>query len=360
MTYEDVAATDSVPAGPYYTLSCLPSLGDVAVVRTAVTVHKLLIPQTFLETRRDTIQLENAVSTISQEYVLEFTSEYGMPEILHPELPGPEDPIVEFHEGTVDMDLFSLISAPNPAKVKTETRPHATREVPLLTTTANRVIDMKDMTGASGSSGTPSTVEKSPLDFSNEDPPPLITESGSKCTTQGAEEGSCRLPPLIEYPQREITGFHRNRDGYHCLRTCDQEIPVHTKGVSDPDSLACSRKAIVTEDSDYEKSTSFTSMFGSLGSIYQPGWGVTNNCRLDTPVAFQDMADHIVPPGYFSKLRHLPNDEFLNQYNTPLTWQVAMGSQLRLQFEQETKLLKKAVAQVARRDQRIEAREKHI
>nr|GFB71107.1 hypothetical protein [Tanacetum cinerariifolium] len=256
-----------------------------------------------------------------------------------------------------DMDLFSLISAPNPAKVKTETRPHATRKVPLLTTTANRVIDMKDMTGASGSSGTPYTVEKSPLDFSNEDPPPLITKS--------AEEGSCRLPPLIEYPQGEITGFHRNRDGYHCLRTCDQKIPVHTNGVSDPDSLAyvklwpapkqdvsqCSRKAVVTEDSDYEKSTSFTSMFGSLGSIYQPGWGVTNNCHLDTPVAFQDMADHIVPPGYFSKLRHLPNDEFLNQYNTPLTRKVAMGSQLRLRFEQETKLLKKAVAQVARRDQ---------
>nr|GEV90394.1 hypothetical protein [Tanacetum cinerariifolium] len=37
---------------------------------------------------RDTIQLENAVSTISQEYLLEFTSEYGIPESLHPELSG--------------------------------------------------------------------------------------------------------------------------------------------------------------------------------------------------------------------------------------------------------------------------------
>nr|GFA31055.1 hypothetical protein [Tanacetum cinerariifolium] len=126
---------------------------------------------------RDTIQLENAVSTISQEYLLEFTSEYGIPESLHPELPGPEDPIVEFPEGKVDMDLFSLINAPNHAKVKTRTRPRAAHEVPLLTATANRVIDMEDMTEASGSSGTPFTVEKSPLDFSNKDPPPLITES---------------------------------------------------------------------------------------------------------------------------------------------------------------------------------------
>nr|GFC93230.1 hypothetical protein [Tanacetum cinerariifolium] len=39
---------------------------------------------------RDTIQLENVVSTISQEYLLKFTSEYGIPKSLHPELPGPE------------------------------------------------------------------------------------------------------------------------------------------------------------------------------------------------------------------------------------------------------------------------------
>nr|GEV35812.1 hypothetical protein [Tanacetum cinerariifolium] len=88
--------------------------------------------------------------------------------------------------------------------------------------------------------------------------------------------------------------------------------------------------------------------------------GVTNNCRLDTLAMCQDMVDHIVPPGYFSKLRHLPNDEFLNQYNTILARQVAVGSQLRLRFEQETKLLKKVVAQVARWDKRIEAREKYI
>ncbi|GJV81022.1 hypothetical protein Tco_1516892, partial [Tanacetum coccineum] len=34
----------------------------------------------------DTIQLEDAVSTISQEYLLEFLSEYFIPENLHPEL----------------------------------------------------------------------------------------------------------------------------------------------------------------------------------------------------------------------------------------------------------------------------------
>ncbi|GJR74982.1 gypsy type transposase [Tanacetum coccineum] len=268
----------------------------------------------------DAIQLEDVVSTISQEYLLEFTSEYGIPKSLHPELPGSEEPIMEFTEGKVGvytkffefanfripisqflfdilghyqihlsqlsvigaakvshfeincrvlniiptlnlfrvfyvpsynsgwmsfskrpgkntaqcytkpldslknwnnrffwvderifptvvewrtnapkdempstdsysaadvtalnthhMDLFNLISAPNPTKVKTGTRPRAAQEVPLLTATVSRVIDMEDTTVMSGSLGTPSALEKSPLDFANENPPPLITKRG--------------------------------------------------------------------------------------------------------------------------------------------------------------------------------------
>nr|GEW71542.1 hypothetical protein [Tanacetum cinerariifolium] len=75
------------------------------------------------------------------------------------------------------MDLFSLISALNPAKVKTETRPRAAHEVPLLTATANRVIDMEGTVRASESYGMPSTLKKSPLDFANKDPPQMIAES---------------------------------------------------------------------------------------------------------------------------------------------------------------------------------------
>nr|GEZ66952.1 transposase (putative), gypsy type [Tanacetum cinerariifolium] len=45
--------------------------------------------------------LEDTVSTISHEYLLEFTSEYGIPESLHLELLGLEEPIVEFLEGKV-------------------------------------------------------------------------------------------------------------------------------------------------------------------------------------------------------------------------------------------------------------------
>ncbi|GJZ39265.1 hypothetical protein Tco_0585828 [Tanacetum coccineum] len=92
----------------------------------------------------------------------------------------------------------------------------------------------------------------------------------------------------------------------------------------------------LVESPESGKSASFLSMDGSPGDIYQPKWGVTNNCRLDTPDVCKDT------------------------YNVNLARQVAMGSQLRLRFEQETRLLKKATAKIARRDQRIQAREEKI
>nr|GEV07616.1 hypothetical protein [Tanacetum cinerariifolium] len=101
------------------------------------------------------------------------------------------------------------------------------------------------------------------------------------------------------------------------------------------------------------ENTSFASAVGSPESIYRPEWGIANGSMLDTPEACQDLVDHVAPPGYFSELCRLRNDDFLRQYNINLARLVAMGSQLRLRFEQEAKLLKKSVAQVARQDKRI-------
>ncbi|GKD49050.1 hypothetical protein Tco_1278026 [Tanacetum coccineum] len=493
---------------------------------------------------RDTIQLEDAVSTISLEYMREFASEYYIPEDLHPELPGPKDTIVDFPVGKVghfqihisqlsvlgvakvshfeincrvlniiptlnlfrvfyvpsynsgwmsfskrpgratpqcytkpldsvknwnnrffwvderifptvmewrsdapkdkmppadsysaanvatldthrapiqkqpetllclvglsrnyflrddmyptflyddgrDIDLFNLISTPNPTKVKTETRPRAVHEVPLLTANANCVIDMGDTIAASRSSETPSVVEKSPLDFASEDPPPMITGKGEtedqvpavvsqeapstenavttkvipelnlekEATAMGPlvnkrrrkrdqSETKANAPPKVLRKDHASVCLVQNTRGGKSLAAMGlgADPPSYTSTMKDTPA-ALQNKATVAKDPDSEKSTSFTSIGGLPGSIYQPGWGVTNNCRLDTPNAFQDMVDHIVPPGYFSVLRHLPNDDFLSQYNINMAQQLAMGSQLRLRFEQEAKLLKNAVAQ---------------
>ncbi|GJT89564.1 hypothetical protein Tco_1078409 [Tanacetum coccineum] len=301
---------------------------------------------------RDTIQLEDAVSTISGEYLLEFTSEYGIPEGLHPELPGPEDTIVDFPEGKVEMDLFNLINSPNPAKVKTGTRPHAAYEVPLLTATASRVIEIEDPVATSTSSETSSVMEKSPLDFVSEDLPPMITNKGetedqapavasqevpSTENTATAEfvlelklekETTAKEPPVNKRRRKRDQSAVEGNAPPKVLRKDHASIhPAQdTCGGKSLAAIRSSKIAAVVADPDSEN-TSFTSMARSLGSIYQPRWGVTNGCHLDTSGACQ---------------------------------QVAMGSQLRLRFEREAKLLKKYVAQVARRDQRIQARENKI
>nr|GFC78214.1 hypothetical protein [Tanacetum cinerariifolium] len=123
--------------------------------------------------------------------------------------------------------------------------------------------------------------------------------------------------------------------------------------VSDPDPLAfagapshppvvaqSSQGVTVAEDPGSENASSPVEVL-SPGSVYRPEWGVTNGSLLDTPEACQDLVDHAAPPCYFAELRHMPNDEFLRQYNVNLARKVAMGSQLRLRFEQEAKLLKK-------------------
>nr|GEZ67291.1 hypothetical protein [Tanacetum cinerariifolium] len=49
-------------------------------------------------------------------------------------------------------------------------------------------------------------------------------------------------------------------------------------------------------------------MVGSPESIYQPEWGVTNGCRLDTPETFQDLVDHLAPPGIQARENEIKNE----------------------------------------------------
>nr|GEU52147.1 transposase (putative), gypsy type [Tanacetum cinerariifolium] len=328
---------------------------------------------------RDTIQLETAVSTISQEYLLEFTSEYGISEDVHPELPGPEERIVDFPK---DMDLFNLISAPNPSKVKTGLRPRVAHDVPLLTATASRVIDMEDADVATESSEAPSAIEKSPLDFDNENPsPPIVEGKGTK--DQAHEIVAPEIPPgnmpatgaASEVSlEEEVAAMKPRLSKKRCRRVNDRAdanappkvlrkyyasstrggkslptmrlaagstfiTPADTKGVSDPDpSFEIPTGNMATMEVQDTRSAK------SAGS----------GKSTSSPSMVGSSKDHIVPPGYFSKLRHMPNVEFLSQYNKNLAQQVAIGSQLRMRFEQEVRLLKKARAQIARRDQRIQ------
>nr|GEZ20028.1 hypothetical protein [Tanacetum cinerariifolium] len=329
---------------------------------------------------RDTVQPETTVNTIFHEYLLDFTSEYDIPETLHPALPGPKDRIVDFPE---DMDLFNLICAPNPTKVKIRSRPCAPHEVPQLTLTAPRVIEM-DKPAATDSFGVPSTIKRSPLDFVHEagatnqgvaalEMPSSEDVPATAAPVAGQAEETATMDPPAAPESRSSHGgesLAAIQLGLASTVVVPEDAPM---GVGDPDPLsfanALSRHPVdvaqsslgITAAGDPEsENASSPAVVGSPGSVYQPEWGVTNGSLLDTPEACQDLVDHVTPPGYFFELRHMHNEEFLRQYNVNLARHVAMGSQLRLRFEQEAKLLRKSVAQVARRDKRIEARELEI
>ncbi|GJT18846.1 hypothetical protein Tco_0877552 [Tanacetum coccineum] len=342
-----------------------------------------------MTSKRDTVQLETAVSTISQEYLLEFTSEYSISEGLHPELPVWGDRIIDFPEGKrisapkdgmpvegtyfmedvallntrrtpiqrqpefllcliglsrryflgddvyptflyddgLEMDLFNLISSPNPATVKIGTCPRTAHEVPLLTTTTSRVIDMEDVVATSTSSGTPSAMEKeyndrrghSRVNLEKEVTAigPLVNKRRRK---RDKSEMEANAPPkVLRTNHASVCPELVTRGG--------KSLAAMGLGVDTPSHPPVQQNgATVAGDPESKKSSSFTSFAGSPCGIYQPGCGITNSCRLDTPGVCQDAVDHMVPPG----------------------------------FEQEVRLLKKAKEKVAKRDQRIQAREEEI
>ncbi|GJS76805.1 hypothetical protein Tco_0726686 [Tanacetum coccineum] len=177
-------------------------------------------------------------------------------------------------------------------------------------------------------------MDKSPLDFSNEDPTPLITnqdETESHILAGTSQEvpptgdtTTSEFVPEINL-QREVTAMgvlvnkgRRKRDVIETeanappkvLRTDHASVRPGSNtrggkslaamglgaGSTVPTPTPSSKETAVAGDPDSEKSTSFTSLAGSPSGIYHPGWGVTNNCRLDTPEACQDVVDHSMPP----------------------------------------------------------------
>ncbi|GJZ50013.1 hypothetical protein Tco_0604203 [Tanacetum coccineum] len=177
--------------------------------------------------------------------------------------------------------------------------------------------------------------------FANKDPPQTIAERvGTKGQVQ--DELSREIPSVGHATTAEVkpeTGMdeevatigppvNKRRKQMRLKRVNDEAeanappkgAPTVAKSVSDPDPLSYTKpqpssrvtateiptEYVATTEVNVQlsvgspesgKSTSVSSVVGSPGGIYQPGWGVTNDCRLDTPDACQDMVDHIVPPG---------------------------------------------------------------
>nr|GEU81559.1 hypothetical protein [Tanacetum cinerariifolium] len=243
-----------------------------------------------------------------------------------------------------EMVLFNLMRAPNPTKVEIGSRPRAPHKVPLLTLTANRVIKMDDSAATTDSSGVPSTIERSPLDFAHEagaldqgTAAPEMPPSEDVPATIAPGAGQAEEVAAVD-PPAAAESHKRGRDGIDVnappkvLRR-DHADPRPTGSAHGGKSLAAIQLGLASThpapvpenapagvstaaagDPDSENASSPIAV-GSPESIYRSEWGVVNGSLLDTSEACQDLVDDVAPPGYFSEQRHLHNDEFLRRYN---------------------------------------------
>nr|GEW15516.1 hypothetical protein [Tanacetum cinerariifolium] len=371
---------------------------------------------------RDTVQLEIAANTISHEYLLEFTvdilqqkawEEYspmlhqatGLSQKLEqPLLLGRRESVPD-RRGLADECLQRWDAGREHVFHRGRTGAGYTSYGPIQFDSYPKSYEAV----ATDSSGVPSTIERSPLDFAHEDGvldqgtvapemPPSEDVPATDAPGAGQAEETAATDPLpasesrkrgrdgtdVNAPPKSLRRDHADprpsgssrvgkslaaiQLGLASTVFVPEDAPA---GVSDPDPLSfadppsrhpadvaqSSQGTAATGDPKSENASSPVEI-GSPESIYRPEWGVANGSLLDTPEACQDLVDHVAPPGYFSELRHMHNEEFLRQYNVNLAQQVAIGSQLPLRFEQEAKLLRKSVAQVATLQQQISEEEK--
>ncbi|GKF44762.1 hypothetical protein Tco_0131314, partial [Tanacetum coccineum] len=127
---------------------------------------------------------------------------------------------------------------------------------------------------------------------------PLVNKRLHK---RGNDEAEANAPPKVL--RKDHTAFRpiQSTLGWKSLapmgldplssRKMAIEIPTENVATTEVQGL------FFTESPESGKSTSFPFVDGLPGGIYQSGWGVTNNCRLDTLDTWQDMVDHIVLPG---------------------------------------------------------------
>nr|GEV93995.1 hypothetical protein [Tanacetum cinerariifolium] len=161
------------------------------------------------------------------------------------------------------------------------------------------------------SSGVLSAVEKSPLDFANEDgasdqgttasevPPPEDVPATAALEVGQSEGAIAAEPPVArESRKRGHDGIEASppklvRRDHASLRPSVTLIRYlllmlrHTIQLTLP--------SVAAAGDPESENVSSPAEVGSPGSVYRPEWGVTNDSLLDTPEACQDLVDHAAP-----------------------------------------------------------------
>ncbi|GKD77477.1 hypothetical protein Tco_1340098 [Tanacetum coccineum] len=159
------------------------------------------------------------------------------------------------------MDLFNLISAPNPTKVKTGTHSRAAHEVSLLTVTASRVIDMEDPAGDGTRDQVRDEVSREIPSEENPTTTWVVPELEKEVAVMGprvnkrrrkraSDEADANAPPKVLRKDHATARPEQNTQwgkslaliglevGTTCVTPATQESLSGVKSVSDPDPLS--------------------------------------------------------------------------------------------------------------------------
>nr|GFA92629.1 hypothetical protein [Tanacetum cinerariifolium] len=230
---------------------------------------------------------------------------------------------------------------------------------------------MEDPAAETDSSGVPSTIERSPLDFANENPSQQST-GGNGLKDQGQEAVAPEVPPLENVTTTWVAPQAGQVEGI--VDTGPHVIKKrHKKGNDEVDTNAPPK--VLRRDHVDSRPTQSTLGGKSLAAM---GLGMGSTCLVPTsrnapvdvsdqdPLSFADPQSLATADVALSSKGAAAAGD-LKSKNTSFTSMVGSPegiyppkSQLRLRFEQEAKLLKKSVAQVARQDKRIHARENEL
>nr|GEV29399.1 leucine-rich repeat protein [Tanacetum cinerariifolium] len=263
---------------------------------------------------RDTIQLENVVSTISPEYLLEFTFEYGIPESLNREFPGREDPIVEFPEGKVDMDLFNLMSALNPTKVRTETRPRAAHKGGAEDQAQDKVAYEIPTTGNATTTG---VALETGL---KKEVAAIGPHVNKRLRKRGNNEAEENVPPKV---------LRRDHDAFYPVQNTHRGKSLASIGL----------------DMGSQLSTPAAQDLSAMKSMSDP-----------EPLSYENPQSH--PEQDIAQSSKGTTTEVPPKMLLPAA--SGHGFQLSLRFEQEVRLLKNARSMIARQDNKFQVRDDEI
>ncbi|GKB66759.1 hypothetical protein Tco_0928171 [Tanacetum coccineum] len=236
-----------------------------------------------------------------------------------------------------EMDLFNLISAPNPLKVKTGVRPRAAHEIIAERVgTEGQVQD--ELSREIPSVGHATTAKVGP-ETSLEEEVATIGPSVNKRRKQMRrksvnDEAKANAPPKV-LRKDHVSSPAYSANGEKSLAAMGlgagsisstpvaQGTPTIAKSVSDPDPLSYAKPQPYPEQ-DIAQSSRGTAIeilteYVSTTEINVQFFVGSSKSGKSTSVPFV-----VGSPGVSI------NRDFLSQYNINLAWQVAMGSQLRL------------------------------